>query len=92
VTKIGVGAGVFVGFILLCVVGSILRSRRRRIRGVIPGVYGYGTELGEFDEFGNRINVYGPGYVSRPGYEPYRNTASPANNVTVNVVQGDLSQ
>ena len=91
-TKIGVGTAVFVGVILFCVGGSILRSRRRRLR-VIPGVYGYGNELGEFDEYGNRINVYGTGYVSRPGYEPYRtNAAPPANNVTVNVVQGDLSQ
>lgn len=89
--KIGVGAGIFVGFILLCVVSSLIRSRRRRIRGVIPGTYGYGTDVGEFDEYGNRINAYPSMYLSRPGYEPYRNTASPANNVTVNVVHGDQS-
>jgi hypothetical protein len=88
--KIGVGAGIFVGLILLCVVSSILRNRRRRIRGVIPGTYGYGSEV-EYDEYGNRVNVYPPAYGSRPGYEPYRNTASPANNVTVNVVHGDQS-
>ena len=94
-TKIGIGAGIFVGFILLCVVSSILRSRRRRIRGAIPGTYGYGSELGEFDEYGNRINVYGAGYGSRLGYEQYRHTGSPAppaNNVTVNVVHGDQTQ
>jgi hypothetical protein len=63
---------------------------------VIPGEYGYQTELPEYDEFGNRINVFGAGHVQRPGYEPFRPVASPsptpANNVTVNVVQGDLSQ
>lgn len=92
-TKIGVVTGVCLGFIVLCVAGSILRNRRRRLPGVIPGTYGYGSELGGFDEYGNRTNAYGHGYVSRPGYEPYRTTASPApNNVTVNVVQGDLSQ
>jgi hypothetical protein len=93
--KIGVGAGIFVAFVLLCVVSSILRSRRRRLRGAIPGTYGYGSELGEFDENGNRINVYGTGYGSRLGYENYRHMASPAppaNNVTVNVVHGDQTQ
>jgi hypothetical protein len=61
---------------------------------VIPGKYGYETELPQYDEFGNRISAYGPGY--RPGFEPFRPVASPSpappNNVTVNVVQGDLSQ
>jgi len=93
-TKIGVGVGVLVILVLLCVVGSICRSRRRRYANEIPG-YEYSSELPQYDEFGNRVNVYGPGYVQRPGYEPYRSVASPSpgpNNVTVNVVQGDLSQ
>jgi len=96
-TKIGVGIAVLAAFVLFCVVASICRSRRRRNRNVIPGTYGYETEMPQYDEFGNRIGVYGPGYVQRPGYEPYRpvhspSPAPPANNVTVNVVQGDLSQ
>lgn len=62
---------------------------------MIPGAYG-GYEPAQYDEYGNRISVYGAGsYVQRPGYEPFRPVASPApqpNHVTVNVVQGDLSQ
>ncbi|KAE9365412.1 hypothetical protein N431DRAFT_488588 [Stipitochalara longipes BDJ] len=88
-TKIGVGVGVLAFFVIFCVVLSICRSRRRRNRNVIPGAYGY-------DEFGNRVDGYGAGYVQRPGYEPYRPVHSPSpappNHVTVNVVQGDLNQ
>lgn len=95
-TKIGVGAAVIVLVVSICVISSICRSRRRRNRGVIPGSYQYGNELGEFDEYDNRTGVYGAGRSHRPGYEPYR-VASPApptqpNHVTVNVVQGDLAQ
>ena len=95
-TKIGVGVAILVGFILFCVAAAICRSRRRRNRNVIPGAYG-GYEPAQYDEFGNRISGYGAGsYVQRPGYEPFRPVASPApqppNHVTVNVVQGDLSQ
>ncbi|PMD63271.1 uncharacterized protein K444DRAFT_661298 [Hyaloscypha bicolor E] len=97
-TKIGAGVGVLALFVLLCVVLSICKSRRRRTRNVIPGAYGYDTAIPQYDEFGNRVDGYGPppGYVQRPGYEPYRPVHSPSpappNHVTVNVVQGDLNQ
>ena len=75
--KIGVGAAVGAIFVAIIVLGSL--CHRKRKYGM---VYGYS---GEYDEYGNRV----PGYTA--GYESYRRADRPTeNNVTVNVVQGDM--
>ena len=79
--KIGVGAGIAAVVIALIVFSSICNRRRRN-----RYAYGvYAEQLGGFDENGNRVPGCGR------GYEPYRRMDRPnENNVTVNVVQGDM--
>jgi len=78
-TKIAVGIAVGAAVVIFLVVAGIF-SRRRNAR------VGYGSYNGQYDEYGNLL----PGY--RAGYEPYRRTGGnlDGNNVTVNVVHGDM--
>jgi hypothetical protein len=79
--KIGVGVGVAAVVVGIVVLGSICSHRRRN--RYANGIYG--AQSGEYDEYGNRVPGYGM------GYEPYRRMDRPnENNVTVNVVQGDM--
>jgi hypothetical protein len=82
--KIGVGIAVGAAVFAVVILGSIC-NRRRRNSDLRYGSGVYTGRVGEFDEYGNRV----PGYTA--GYEPYRRADRPVeNNVTVNVVQGDL--
>jgi hypothetical protein len=81
--KIGVGVGIGAVLVAIIVLGSLC-NRRRRNNNVIHGYGVYSGGVDEFDEYGNRV----PGY--RAAYEPYRRARPTENNVTVNVVQGDL--
>ncbi len=76
--KIGIGAAVVAGLILLCALGCFIKRRRNRV------LYRNGLEMqgGQYDEYGNLVPAYST-------YEPYRRQDGNANNVTVNVVHGD---
>lgn len=78
--KIGAVIAVGVIFVAILVIGAICIRRRRSTSG-----HAYGGYTGEFDEYGNRV----PGYTT--GYGSHRKMDMPTeNNVTVNVVQGDI--
>lgn len=77
--KIGVGAAVIVLIIVVLALAGLVRRRRSRT------VVAYPYSNRQYDEFGNPL----PPPYGRAGYEPYRR-ANEGNNVTVNVVQGDL--
>lgn len=79
--KIALGVAVVV--LVLVVLALVGLVRRRRSRMVVP----YSAYNGsQYDEYGNLL----PPPYGRTGYEPYRH-ANDGNNVTVNVVQGDLT-
>ena len=74
--KIGVGVGVVVAALALLTI-CVFCSRGRRRSNV--------AYIGEVDEYGNRV----PAYTA--GYEPLTMVdRSTENNVTVNVVQGEV--
>lgn len=82
--KIVIAAGVIgiVVFIIILIVAAIFRKNRRtRIIDMRNTNYNAG-----YDQYGNAYSGYGVA----GGYEPFRRAETPANNVTVNVVQGDL--
>ena len=82
--KIGVGAAIGAAFITVVAFGSVWNRRRRNNR-LVRGYGAYWSDIGEFDEYGNRVQ----GYSTR--YGSYRRAERPTeNNFTVNVVQGDL--
>lgn len=87
--KIGVGSAVTFLFICFCIALCFCASWRRRNQ-VSMQTYGSDDELRQYDEYGNRIDVYKMGYVVRPGFRSYRQVDTPGNNVTVNVVQRDM--
>ncbi|TVY84017.1 hypothetical protein LSUE1_G002959, partial [Lachnellula suecica] len=78
-TKIGLGIAVGVAVLIVLVLAGVC-SRRRSAR------VAYNGYAAQYDEYGNLVPAY------NAGYEPYRrpDRNSEGNNVTVNVVQGDL--
>jgi hypothetical protein len=77
-TKLGVGIAVGAAVFILLVVEGIFSRRNARVA--------YSSYSGQYDEYRNLV----PGY--RAGYERYRRAGGnpDGNNVTVNVVHGDM--